>query len=628
MSLLARWISVEQINDLRGLVLPGSLPLGEVLLRNMSTASRHSLIVACFVFAAFAILNLDKPRMAWLFGAGCFFLAVALLNIYQIESTLRSQPSMKRVQSTFLRSFALLTVLGLTLALTPWLIGSSLTAYAELLTTLIVIGYCLIFAVTYSIFPLSVLTFGLINGVSVAFYWISTHYDFKWPLAILTLVFFGFLFVVTLNFGRVLRRALTLQIERDEARLKAESAARSLEDALVSLKRASFEKLRLFAAANHDLRQPISAISLFVGVLQRKLHRKVGPDAEIKDLIEKLDRNLAALDSIVGSLSDITALETGDFAPRAEMFELNALIEPIVLEFAGQCEIKGTSLQIDVPQTHLFSDPRMLTRIIRSALDNAIKYASSKAVLIAVMNDASGKFLSIRDFGPGIPDNLRAQVTDDYIQLDNPGRDRKKGYGVGLSIAKRMALALGSHIELRHPEGGGLEFLVEIGALVSKQSGQMPRHDFEAGPSLEDAHVDKAHLERVTLTDQGNTRRRLKIVVVDDDDDVRAGLKALFETWGQEVEDFASIELTSGHLSSLSGMQQPDHILVDNWLPDGRGLDAVRNFRTLSPRAHLTLLTGDTDAQTLRRASELNIEVLLKPVTAERLGRLLLSSNG
>jgi two-component system, sensor histidine kinase len=611
LSFLARSISVDQINHLRGLLLPGSLPLGRELLLNLSTAIRHSFVAAWFVFAAFGVLNFGKPRTVWLVAAAAVYLGISYLNGRYVERTILSSPSIEQVQKTFLRSFALLTLQALILGLMPWLVGSSMTAYGELLTTLIVIGYCLLFAVMHSVFPMSVLSFSLINCVAVSTYWISTHYDFKWPMAFLTLVFFGFLFIVTLNFGRVLRKALSLQIERDEARVRAEDAARGLEDALANLKRVNLEKLRSFGAANHDLRQPISAISLFVGVLQRKLKRRIGDDAEIKDLIEKVDRNLATLDVIVGSLSDLTSLETGGFSVRPEVFELRELVQELAGEFEGQGEVNGTRIQVLVPVLNLFSDPRMLARIIRNALDNAIKYAGGRPVIVSVIEEPSAIYLSVRDFGPGIPEALRARVIDAYIQLDNPERDRKKGYGLGLSIAKRMADALGSHIELREPEGGGLEFLVEIASLVSSQ------------PNLE--------VQRSRKLDGGfeainQNLRRLSIVVVDDDDDVRIGLEALFEAWGQRVRGFSNIEQATYHLSSLREADQPDHIFIDNWLPDGRGIDAVNTFRAHCPHARLTLLTGDTDAKTLSRATELDIKVLLKPVTAERLAQLLNSA--
>lgn len=609
---LALFIGVDHANRLRGLLLPGSLAFGRELLLSLATAIRHSFVAAWFVFVAFGILNFGKPHSVWLLGAACAYLGISFLNARFVERTIADSPSIERVQKTFLRSFVLIILQALILGLMPWLIGSSMTAYGELLTTLIVIGYCLLFAVMHSVFPLSVLSFSLINCVSVSTYWISTHYDFKWPMAFLTIVFFGFLFIVTLNFGRVLRRALSLQIERDEARLRAEDAARGLEEALANLKRVNLEKLRSFGAANHDLRQPISAISLFVGVLQRKLKRRIGDDAEIKDLIDKVDRNLATLDVIVGSLSDLTSLETGGFSVRPEVFDLRELAEELVGEFEGQSEANGTTLQVLVPVLNLFSDPRMLARIIRNALDNAIKYAGGRPVIVSIVEESAAMYFSIRDFGPGIPEALRGRVIDAFIQLDNPERDRKKGYGLGLSIAKRMADALGSHIELHEPEGGGLEFLVEIGSLVSGQPGvevqRSPKHTggFE------------------TMT---QNLRRLSIVVVDDDDDVRLGLEALFEAWGQKVRGFSNIEQTSIHLSTLSDAEQPDHIFVDNWLPDGRGVDALTTFRAYSPNSCLTLLTGDTDAKTLSHATELDVKVLLKPVTAERLAQLLQSTH-
>jgi signal transduction histidine kinase/ActR/RegA family two-component response regulator len=607
LSLLARLISVESVNRTRALLLPGTLPLGQELLASLATAIRHSFIAACFSFGGFVLLNGGRPGIVSLLVVALVYFGLAYFNSRLVRTAINGRPNIEMVQTTFLRSFAILTIHALILALVPWLIGPSLTAYGELLTSLIVIAYCLLFAVMHSVFPLSVLSFSLINCISVAIYWTSTHYDFKWPVAALTLVFFAFLLVATLNVGRVLRKALSLQVERDEARLRAEDAALGLEKALAKIKSANLEKLRLFSAANHDLRQPISAISLFVGVLQRKLKRKIGDDEEVRDLISKLDRNLQTLDVIVGSLSDITALETGGFSPRSEVFELKELIEQLIREFEGQIESTGTILKPQVPELHLFSDPRMLARIVRNALDNALKHAGGGTVIISIVEIANTQFLSVRDDGPGIPEDMRQQVVDAYVQLDNPERDRKKGYGLGLSIAKRMAEALGSNIELHTPAGGGLEFSLEIGSLVSSMASANPvqpiSNEFDASRPNQTC---------------------LKIAVIDDDDDIRAGLEALFENWGHEVLSFASIEQTSRELAAINLAQRPDHVFIDNWLPDGRGLDAVSAIRALCPEAQLTLLTGDSDAKTFSQANELHIQVLLKPVTAGRLWQVLL----
>ncbi len=597
------------------------------LLFGLVTSIRYSLLVAWLVLVALAVIVHGTAREIWIYPLGCGFLALGYWNLWSIERLVSGPAGLDELWAGFLRNLRVQATCAVLLAAIVWFVGPGLSAYGELMLTLLLAGYCLLFAFIHSTFPWSVMVTALLTGVSLTAYWAHTRHDFKWPVAMLTLVFFALMMRAVFNFGSVMRRSLRLQIERDEARQRAENAARGLEDALAQLRRADTEKLRLFAAANHDLRQPISAISLFVGVLERKLRRKLGDDEEIDDLLDKLDRNIQALDVIVNSLSELTSLERGGLKVQPRSFELDAVVRDVVREFSAQSDRSRTPIEVRLPALAMFSDPAMLTRIIRNVLDNALKYAAGRQVEVSLSGDLprwlasrEGPMqMSIRDHGPGIPEAMRAHVFDEYIQVNNPARDRKKGYGLGLSIARRMADALGSNIELRSPEGGGLEFLLDLAPMISTRA-RLPSADAasEASPRIRYSTLDQDQPDPALTSPQS-------IVLVDDDDDVRAGLQALFETWGHRVRGFSTIRDTLNHLASLPGSAKPRHILVDNWLPDGRGIERVADFRALSPDSRLTLLTGDSDPRTVAHAAQVGMGVLIKPVTANTLAQLLRS---
>ena len=401
------------------MVLPGSLPLGRELLSGLGNAIRHSLIGAWVVVGALIYISFDKPGAEWIYGICLACLAIIYFNLRKIEALAQGMPALERVRRGFVVNLASYAVVAALLALTPWLLGHSLNAYGDILLTVVLVGYSVLFAFMHSAFPWSVFVFALINCLSLSFFWANSPYDFKWPLAALTIVFFLLMMRATFNFGQILRHSLRLQIERDAARMRAEGSARGLEDALAELQRANGEKLRLFAAANHDLRQPISAISLFVGVLHRKLKRKLGEDEEINDLLDKLDRNIQTLDVIVSSLSELTAMERGGMKVQPRAFDLWPLIDDVVREFQGQAENLSTPIRVQVPDLRMFTDPSMLARIIRNVLDNALKYAPGGEILLSMSNaggvpqwsaDQRPMTLSIRDRGPGIA-NMRSAAT-------------------------------------------------------------------------------------------------------------------------------------------------------------------------------------------------------------------------
>ena len=639
-------LSLERMQRLRALVVPGSAPLDHALLKALAGTVRQTLFGPVLVFASLMYLAYDKPRATWLLSIALSYIVLSWLNHRRIfkaaawsaaapADSLEKAPDLVRV--IFVKNIATFLALAMLMGAVPWVMGSGFSAYGELTTTLILIGYTLLLAFMHSAFPCTVLVFATVVCLAVTGYWLSTPYEFKLPLAALTLVFYALLLRSTFRFGRILRMSLLLQVERDEARITAENAALKLEQALKSLRQANAEKLRLFAAANHDLRQPISAISLFVGVLQRKLSRSPeGLAPEINDLFDKVDRNIQTLDVIVSSLADITSSESGGYQIKPELFELQSYVAALVNEFDRQSEIRQTPITLKMEPRRMYADAGMLARILRNVIDNALKYAYGREVKISVlMRVSSGQstvlepWLSVRDHGPGIPAQYRDEVFVEYVQMANPERDRNKGYGLGLSIVKRLADTLGAAIELREPLGGGLEFLLNLSTLLAPSrtihAGALPNLEKmeHAQPDLARPSLDPAIVAfqetRLSLIDE----RSKKIMIVDDDDDVRAGLSIMVGLWGYEVQGFANMTHALAHLRALSSERLPRHILLDNWLPDARALDCIQLIKGLSPGSHLSLVTGDTDSATLARASQLGVRVLHKPIKPESLAELI-----
>jgi signal transduction histidine kinase len=109
------------------------------------------------------------------------------------------------------------------------------------------------------------------------------------------------------------------------------------------------------------------------------------------------------------------------------------------------------------------SDVVLLGRVVRNLLTNAIKYTESGGILVGCRRVGAATRIEVWDTGCGIPADKLDSVFDDFVQLDNPERDRRKGLGLGLAIVARTCRLLGCRYGVRSVEGKGSMFWVEIG---------------------------------------------------------------------------------------------------------------------------------------------------------------------
>ena len=416
---------------------------------------------------------------------------------------------------------------------------------------------------------------------------------------VLASVMWGIMLIYILSIGhRQARLVVSTILLRYENEQLIEELKRKNIDEIAARNRAeqaNVAKSRFFAAANHDLRQPLHALGLFASTL-----RGTEMDQQRRGLVEQIMLSIESLESLFDDLLDISRLDAGQVKAHLEHFQANTLLDRIRSTYAPAALDKNLELRVRPSDLVLHSDPGLLFRVLSNLTTNAIRYTHCGGVLVGVRRRGDQALIQVWDTGIGVAEDQCDKVFEEFYQLHNPERDRRKGLGLGLSTVKRIATLLGLPLTLRSRVEQGSVFSIEapLGLL--------------AHVSLPEA------VEDLRVTDLLAART---IVVMDDEAPVRSGMQSLLHSWGCRCIAVADADEALRELNQ----QAPDFILADLRLRDNlNGVDAVRALRAaLGANIPAAVLSGDTAPERMREVSDAGLAMLHKPLKAFRLRALL-----
>ena len=355
---------------------------------------------------------------------------------------------------------------------------------------------------------------------------------------------------------------------------------------------ASQAKTRFLASASHDLRQPLHTISLLVGVLRRQA---VAP--EVGRLVDNIQTSVSAMESLFGSLLDISKLDAGMSRPSLADHALAQLLHRVADSHGPQATRQQLQLIVAPTRCAVRTDAVLLERVLGNLVSNAIRYTERGKILLGCRRRSGGVELQVWDTGIGIAPEQLPHVFEEFFQIDNPERDRGKGLGLGLAIVKRTLELLEHPYALRSTLGRGTCFSILL-------------------PWAEAAPLAPARPE---VPASGRRIAGAFIAVIDDEADTRRAMQALCHSWGAHVLIAASAEQCLARLGEH--LRHPDLILCDYRLRERHdGLAAVRQIRAhIGQAVPAIIITGDIAAADLRRVTDAGLPLLHKPIGAERL---------
>ncbi|WP_460020198.1 ATP-binding response regulator [Magnetospira thiophila] len=362
-----------------------------------------------------------------------------------------------------------------------------------------------------------------------------------------------------------------------EARAQAESADR--------------DKSRFLAAASHDLRQPLQALTLYLGTLDSLVGERTA-----HEIIGRAKGSVEALSGLLDTLLDISKLDAGLIAPSIRPFAAADVLYRMEAEFQPLARHKGLDLRFVSSSLALRSDPVLLARILRNLISNALKYTYHGRVLVGVRRRAGQAEFQVCDSGEGIAAADQGAIFREFFQVGNAERNRREGLGLGLAIVSRLSQLLEHPVRVVSELGRGSVFSLSVPLVM--------------GP-----------VPIVTKSDPMQLQTALDVLVIDDEPEIRAALAGLMQSWGWRVRLASSGAEAQAQVHG--GEWEPDVILSDFRLSGGEnGTETIARMRQILGRdVPALLLTGDTGLARLREAKSSRLPLLHKPVTAENLWR-------
>jgi signal transduction histidine kinase len=266
-----------------------------------------------------------------------------------------------------------------------------------------------------------------------------------------------FIYRLARRLNQAFVRSMELSIRNERLVAALESRTVELQRQTLAAERAERDKTRFLAAASHDLRQPMHAISLLVGMLHPR-----APGGPEREVVARLERSIEAMDRLFGTILDLSKLDSGAVKPSIAAVPLRAILDSIEVHFAPQAASKQLALTIFPSRAVVGTDRVLMDRVLRNLVSNAIKYTNEGGVLVGCRRRGGRLLIGVWDTGMGIAAEDRERIFDEYFQVGSRPRDRSDGLGLGLSIVRRLARLLGSEVEVASMPGRGSRLGLEV----------------------------------------------------------------------------------------------------------------------------------------------------------------------
>jgi signal transduction histidine kinase/DNA-binding response OmpR family regulator len=331
-------------------------------------------------------------------------------------------------------------------------------------------------------------------------------------------------------------------------------------------------KSEFIGTVSHELRTPLTAIAASLRLLEAS---KDGARSAATDrLISIAHANSLRLVRLVNDILDVEKLDAGKVVFDMRRVDIRSLLEQAIEAHRALAENCGANLRLQCASMHdVRADPDRLMQVASNLLSNAIKFSPSAAEVVVTGEDCGDKVrISVRDHGPGIPENFRGRIFEKFAQADTSAARRKTGTGLGLSIAQEIVKRLGGNIGFEAAPGGGTVFFVDL-----------PR------------------LERLDRVD-GSPR----LLLCERDASVADTMCERFREAGFAVD----CSQTAGEAVSRAQAADYAGILVDMNLSDGDGVSLIQELRELPQHGDTPIIIVSANPGRGRRdlrSSSLNI---------------------
>ncbi len=347
---------------------------------------------------------------------------------------------------------------------------------------------------------------------------------------------------------------------------------------------ANLDKTRFIASASHDILQPLNAARLYTTSLVESQHT----DEKQHKLAGNVDASLAAVEDILSALLDISRLDAGAFKVERNAFRLDELFTALETEYSAVAKEKGVELTVVKSTATVYSDRRLVRRVVQNLLSNAIKYAQQGRVLLGARHRDGVVSIEVHDTGPGLSEADKKMIFMEFKRLDS-APTTEHGLGLGLSIVDRIVKALDHKLDLKSRPGSGSVFSIDL--------------------PVTDAVALSTETPR-GLQRRASDLRGMRVLCVDNEPQILDGMRSLLGGWGCVVHTASDFD--GAKAAASKGV---DILLADYHLDNTSGLDLIDALRdSLNRDLPAILITADQSAEIREEVENRNVAYMPKPV--------------
>jgi signal transduction histidine kinase len=382
-----------------------------------------------------------------------------------------------------------------------------------------------------------------------------------------------------------LRRQNEEQILIDEQLREAKERA---EEAMTS-------KTKFFAAASHDLLQPVNAAKLLISTMSESV-----TDRAVADTVSRLERSFKSIESLLHALLDISRLDSTGTELSLTTFNVGELLASVQTDCAQLADEKGLRLDIVPSSLWVRSDQRYLMRSVQNLIVNAIQYTENGRVLAGCRRKGADVVLEVWDTGIGISKKDQKRIFNEFTRAtpDNVGF----GMGLGLSIVDRACRRLGHSVSVRSKPGVGSVFSITV--------------------PLAEAPAEIASIATTDLIKPTGDMDVI-VLIVENNPDVLFATARKIEAWGGSVLTAAS---TAEALEQVQELGMPPDIILADYQLDGddNGVRTIVDLRReTNSDIPAIMITANREETLVNEAREHGFTILTKPVQLSRLRPLI-----